>query len=60
MNVIYVPYLFKDAEWAERILNNDEFYAFYAKIGETAGVRVFGAWGQRSPRAIQTTKGPIT
>ena len=59
LNVIYVPYLFKDGEWAERILNNDEFNAIYSKIGETAGVRVFGAWGQRSPRAIQTTKGPI-
>jgi TRAP-type C4-dicarboxylate transport system substrate-binding protein len=60
MNVVYVPYLFKSPEWAEKILNNDEFKAIYAKIGETAGVRVFGAWGQRSPRALQTVKGPIT
>lgn len=59
LNVVYVPYLFKDAGWAEKILNNDEFQAIYSKIAETAGVRVFGAWGQRSPRAIQTTKGPI-
>ena len=27
LNVIYVPYLFKSAEWAEKILNNDEFNA---------------------------------
>ena len=60
LNVIYVPYLFKSGEWAEKILNNDEFNAIYSKIGDTAGVRVFGAWGQRSPRALQTTKGPIT
>lgn len=59
LNVLYVPYLFKSGEWAEKILNNDDFQAMYAKIGETAGVRVFGAWGQRSPRAIQSTKGPI-
>lgn len=59
LNVVYVPYLFKDAGWAEKILNNDEFQAIYSKIAETAGVRVFGAWGQRSPRAVQTTKGPI-
>jgi TRAP-type C4-dicarboxylate transport system substrate-binding protein len=59
LNVVYVPYLFKSPEWAEKILNNDEFKAIYAKIGETAGVRVFGAWGQRSPRALQTVKGPI-
>lgn len=59
LNIIYVPYLFKDGEWAEKILNNDEFNGLYDKIGKSAGVRVFGAWGQRSPRAIQTTKGPI-
>jgi tripartite ATP-independent transporter DctP family solute receptor len=60
LNVMYVPYLFKNAEWAEKILNNDEFRAIYNRIAETAGVRVVGAWGQRSPRALQTTKGPIT
>ncbi|APW39313.1 hypothetical protein RD110_20570 [Rhodoferax koreense] len=59
LNVVYVPYLFKNGEWAEKILNNDEFQAIYNKVGETSGVRVFGAWGQRSPRAIQTTRGPI-
>lgn len=60
MNVAYVPYLFKSAESAERILNNDEFQGYYAKAAEASGVRMFGAWGQRSPRAIQSTKGPIT
>jgi TRAP-type transport system periplasmic protein len=60
LNIMYTPYLFKSAEWAERILNNDEFKAIYNKVAETAGVRVVGAWGQRSPRALQTTKGPIT
>lgn len=60
LNIMYMPYLFKNAEWAERILNNDEFKAIYGKVADTAGVRVVGAWGQRSPRALQTTKGPIT
>ncbi|WP_050465201.1 TRAP transporter substrate-binding protein [Herbaspirillum autotrophicum] len=59
LNVIYVPYLFKDGEWAEKILNNDEFQSIYAKVATSSGVRVFGAWGQRSPRAMQTTKGPV-
>jgi len=59
LSVIYVPYLFKDGEAAERILNNPEFQGLYEKAAEVSGVRVFGAWGQRSPRAIQSTKGPI-
>ena len=59
MNVAYVPYLFKSAEWAERIFNNAEFQGYYDKAAEVSGVRMFGAWGQRSPRAIQSTKGPI-
>jgi tripartite ATP-independent transporter DctP family solute receptor len=60
LNVLYVPYLFKDGEQAERIINGDpEFQAIFDKIGQTAGVRAFAAWGQRSPRALQTTRGPI-
>jgi tripartite ATP-independent transporter DctP family solute receptor len=59
LNIIYVPYLFKNGEWAEKILNNDEFNGIYDKVAQTSGVRVFGAWGQRSARAIQTIKGPI-
>ena len=60
LNVSYTPYLFGSAAGAERVLNNDEFRAIYEKIGQSAGVRVFGAWGQRSPRALQTVPGPIT
>jgi hypothetical protein len=59
MNVAYTPYLFKSAEWAERTFNNEEFAGYYEKAAEVSGVRMFGAWGQRSPRAIQSTKGPI-
>ncbi|AKZ64060.1 hypothetical protein F506_16550 [Herbaspirillum hiltneri N3] len=59
LNIIYVPYLFKNGEWAEKILNNAEFNGIYEKVAGSSGVRVFGAWGQRSARALQTTKGPI-
>jgi tripartite ATP-independent transporter DctP family solute receptor len=60
MSVGYVPYLFKSGEDAERIINtNKEFQDLFEKVATTAGVRVFGAWGQRSPRAIQSTRGPI-
>lgn len=59
-NVLYVPYLFKNGEWGEKILNTDpELLGMFDKVATSAGVRVFGAWGQRSPRAIQSTRGPI-
>jgi TRAP-type transport system periplasmic protein len=59
-NILYVPYLFKNGEWGEKIINTDaELQGMFGKVAETAGVRVFGAWGQRSSRAIQSTKGPI-
>jgi TRAP-type C4-dicarboxylate transport system substrate-binding protein len=60
LNVAYVPYIFSSAAAAERVLNNAEFRGIYDKIGQTAGVRVFGAYGQRSARALQTVSGPIT
>jgi len=59
MNVIYVPYLFKDREQAQKALNSDVFKALYDDIAKKTGVRVFAAFGARSPRALQTTKGPI-
>ncbi|UFN47366.1 TRAP transporter substrate-binding protein [Roseomonas sp. OT10] len=60
LNIMYMPYLFRSAEWAERIQNSDEFRAIYDRIAGTAGVRLVGAWGQRSPRALQTIRGPVT
>lgn len=60
LNVAYTPYLFPSAAAAERVLNNDEFRGIYERIGQSAGVRVFGAWGQRSPRALQTVPGPVS
>ena len=60
MNIVYVPYIFKSVASAEEICNNDEFRQIYEKIAKTTGVRTIGAWGQRSPRALESTHGPIT
>jgi tripartite ATP-independent transporter DctP family solute receptor len=60
LNVVYVPYIFQNVASAEAICNSDEFRAIYDKIAKGTGVRTIGAWGQRSPRSLETTKGPIT
>jgi len=60
LNIVYVPYLFKNVEWAAKVQNSPEFMEIYDKVAASAGVRVVGAWGERSPRALQTTRGPIT
>jgi tripartite ATP-independent transporter DctP family solute receptor len=60
LKVIYTPYLFDSKEDAARILNSDEFHQIYEEIAQATGIRILGAYGDRSPRAIQTTKGPIT
>ena len=59
IKVIYTPYLFKSKEEATRILNSDLFQQMYEDMAKKTGVRIFGAYGARSPRAIQTTRGPI-
>lgn len=59
MNVLFVPYLFTSAESAEKVANTDEFKKLYEDAAAKTGIRVVGAYGQRSARAVQTTKGPI-
>lgn len=59
VSIIYVPYLFKDKTQATRILNGPVFQEVFDKAAKESGVRIFSAYGARSPRAIQTTKGPI-
>ncbi len=59
LSIIYVPYLFKTKEDATKILNSPIFLDMYEKGAKESGVRIFGAYGARSPRAIQTTSGPI-
>jgi tripartite ATP-independent transporter DctP family solute receptor len=57
--VSVVPYLFNSKEDAARIMNSDVFHGIYDDVAKKTGVRVFAAYGDRSPRAVQTTKGPI-
>jgi tripartite ATP-independent transporter DctP family solute receptor len=60
LKVVITPYLFDSKEDAARILNSDKFQEIYDEVAANTGVRIFAAYGDRSPRAIQTTKGPIT
>jgi len=59
LHIMYVPYLFNNKQEALRILNQKIFTDIYEGLAKKTGVRVFGVYGSRSPRAIQTTKGPI-
>ena len=59
MNINYVPYIFNSREDAVKILNSAEFLKLYDDIASKTGVRIVGAYGVRSPRALQTIKGPI-
>ena len=59
LNVSYLPYLFKSKRAAEDVLNGPIFQELYEQCAQSAGVRIFAVGGDRSPRAIVTTKGPI-
>ena len=59
LNVSYLPYLFKSKRAAEDGLNGPIFQDLYEQCAQSAGVRIFAVGGDRSPRAIVTTKGPI-
>jgi TRAP-type transport system periplasmic protein len=60
IKVVITPYLFDSKEDAGRILNSELFHEIYDEVAANTGVRIFGAYGDRSPRAVQTTTGPIT
>jgi tripartite ATP-independent transporter DctP family solute receptor len=60
LNVMMVPYIFKDGDSAEKVLNSPEFMDLYDQTAKASGIRLVAAWGQRSPRALQTLKGPIS
>jgi len=59
LNVSYLPYLFKSKRAAEDALNGPIFQELYEQCAQSANVRIFAVGGDRSPRAIVTTKGPI-
>jgi tripartite ATP-independent transporter DctP family solute receptor len=57
--VCIVPYLFDSKENTGKILNSELFQPLYEDVAKKTGVRIFAVYGDRSPRAIQSTKGPI-
>jgi TRAP-type transport system periplasmic protein len=59
LNVSYLPYLFKSKRAAEDALNGPIFQELYEQCAQSAGVRIFAVGGDRSPRALVTSKGPI-
>jgi len=59
LNILYAPYLFKSGEQAERIVNSEEFQELFDEVAKKSGVRVFAAFGIRSPRALQTVSRAI-
>lgn len=60
LKITFAPYLFDNSDEALRILNSDYFGSVYDKVAQDTGIRIFAVSGIRSPRAIQTTKGPIS
>ena len=59
LNVAYVPHLFGSKQQATDTLNGPIFTEMYEAVAKGAGVRIFAVYGARSPRAVQTVKGPI-
>ena len=59
LNVAYVPHLFGSKQQATDSLNGPIFTEMYEAVAKGAGVRIFAVYGARSPRAVQTVKGPI-
>ena len=54
-----VPFLFKNQAHARRAYNSDLFDDMYARLREQKGIRVLSVAGDRAPRALNTTVGPI-
>jgi len=59
LNVSYLPYLFKSKDKATEVLNGPIFQEMYEVLAKQSGLRIFAVAGARSPRAIQTVRGPI-
>jgi tripartite ATP-independent transporter DctP family solute receptor len=59
LNAAYVPHLFRGKRQATEVLNSPLFQDMYEAVARNAGVRIFAVYGARSPRAVQTVKGPV-
>lgn len=54
-----VPFLFKSQEAVGKVFNSELFAGMYDRIREEKGIRVMAVAGDRAPRSLNTTKGPI-
>lgn len=54
-----VPYLFESQDAARKVYNSDVFAPMYERLREEKGIRVLAVRGDRAPRSINTTEGPI-
>jgi tripartite ATP-independent transporter DctP family solute receptor len=59
LNVLYVPYLFKNKQVVPEIVNSPMFQEVYDSLARESNVRIFASYGSRLPRACNTVKGPI-
>jgi TRAP-type transport system periplasmic protein len=59
LNVVYVPYLFKNKQVVPEIVNSPLFQEFYESLARESNVRIFASYGSRLGRACNTVKGPI-
>lgn len=59
MQIAWCPYLFKSKKDATRILNSPMIFDYIDSATKKSGIRIFAIAGDRSPRAVNTIKGPI-
>lgn len=59
MQIEWYPYLFNSKKDATRIMNSRLIFDYIESATKQSGFRIFAIAGDRSPRAINTTKGPI-
>ena len=59
LSVAAVPYLFKSKTGTEKVVNGPLFADIFENVAKESGVRVYALGGARSPRALQTVRGPI-
>ena len=59
MQIAWYPYLFKSKKDASRILNSSMIFDYIDSATKKSGIRIIAIAGDRSPRAVNTIKGPI-
>lgn len=59
INVAFVPYLCNSKADAQKVLAGPVFEPVFEDVAKQSGVRTFAVAGARSPRAVNTIRGPI-